>query len=53
MFQPNFAEQPSKLVQSTTVNLGITELLNKEQTGVKELFDDYQPFYIYYKSTVK
>ena len=28
-----------------TVKLGIKELLNKEQTGFKELFTDYQPFY--------
>ena len=28
-----------------TVKFGIKELLNKEQTGVKELFTDYQPFY--------
>ena len=29
----------------STVKLGIKELLNKEQTGFKELFTDYQPFY--------
>ena len=29
----------------TKVKLGIKELLNKEQTGFKELFTDYQPFY--------
>ena len=29
----------------TTVKLGIKELLNKEQTGFKEFFTDYQPFY--------
>ena len=29
----------------STVKLGIKELLNKEQTGCKELFTDYQPFY--------
>ena len=29
----------------TTVKLAIKELLNKEQTGFKELFTDYQPFY--------
>ena len=28
-----------------TVKLGIKELLNKKQTGFKELFTDYQPFY--------
>ena len=28
-----------------TVKLGIKELLNKEQTGFKEIFTDYQPFY--------
>ena len=28
-----------------TVKLGNKELLNKEQTGFKELFTDYQPFY--------
>ena len=27
------------------VKLGIKELLNKEQTGVKEHFTDYQPFF--------
>ena len=27
------------------VRLVIKELLNKEQTGFKELFTDYQPFY--------
>ena len=27
------------------VNLGIKELLNKEQTGFKKLFTDYQPSY--------
>ena len=27
------------------VKLGIKERLNKEQTGFKELFTDYQPFY--------
>ena len=32
-------------VLSITVKLGIKELLNKEQTGFKELFTDYQPFY--------
>ena len=31
----------------TTVKLGIKELLNKEQIGFKELFTDYQPFYLY------
>ena len=31
--------------KTSTVKLGIKELLNKEQTGVKELFTDYQPFY--------
>ena len=30
---------------SYTVKLGIKELLNKKQTGFKELFTDYQPFY--------
>ena len=30
----------------TTVKLGIKELLNKEQIGFKELFTDYQLFYI-------
>ena len=29
----------------STVKLGIKELLKKEQIGVKELFNDYQPFY--------
>ena len=29
----------------STVKLGIKELLKKEQTGFKELFTDYQPFY--------
>ena len=29
----------------TTVKLGIKELLIKEETGFKELFTDYQPFY--------
>ena len=29
----------------STVKLGIKELLNKEQIGFKELFNDYQPFY--------
>ena len=28
-----------------TVKLGIKELLNKEQTGFKEFFTDYQLFY--------
>ena len=28
-----------------TVKLGIKELPNKKQTGFKELFTDYQPFY--------
>ena len=27
-----------------TVKLGIKELLNKKQTGFKELFTDFQPF---------
>jgi hypothetical protein len=34
------------VVEGSTVKLGIKELLNKEQTGFKELFIDYQPFYI-------
>ena len=29
----------------STVKLGIKELLNKEQTWLKELFNDYKPFY--------
>ena len=29
-----------------TVKLGIKELLSKEQTEFKELFANYQPFYI-------
>ena len=29
----------------TTVELGIKEQLIKEETGFKELFTDYQPFY--------
>ena len=29
----------------STVKLGIKELLNKEETGFKELFTDYHPFY--------
>ena len=28
-----------------TVQLGINELLNKEQTGFNELFTNYRPFY--------
>ena len=32
-------------MESNTVKLGIKELLNKEQTGFKELFTGYQPFY--------
>ena len=31
--------------QSNVQYVGIKELLNKEQTGFKELFTDYQPFY--------
>ena len=34
-----------KLESLDTVELGIKELLNKEQTGFKELFADYQPFH--------
>ena len=30
---------------SSTVELGINELLNKEQIGFKELFTDYQLFH--------
>ena len=33
------------IVSLGTVKLGIKELLNKEQTGFKKLFNDYQPFY--------
>ena len=29
----------------STVKLGIKELLNKEQIGFNELFNDYRPFY--------
>ena len=32
--------------KESTVKLGIKELLNKEQIGFKELFTDYQLFYI-------
>ena len=33
------------VVEGSTVKLGIKELLNKEQTGFKELFIDYPSFY--------
>ena len=33
--------------------LGIKELLNKEQIGIKKLFSDYQLFYMYHKSIDK
>ena len=36
-----------------TVKLDDKECFDKEQIGVKELFTDYQPFYMYHKSTVK
>ena len=36
-----------------TVKLGDRERFDKEQIGVKELFTDYHPFYVYHKSTVR
>ena len=41
-----FKGSKGRVIQSYTVKLGIKELLNKEQTGFKKLFTDYQPFYI-------
>ena len=40
--QTNFKSQ----WKFNTAKLGIKKLLNKEQTGFKELFTDYQSFYI-------
>jgi hypothetical protein len=42
---PTHLSMPTRSLNPSTVKLGTKELLNKEQTGFKELFTDYQPFY--------
>ena len=49
--QPTFGKEDFLFID--TVKLGIKELLNKEQTGFKELFTDYIPSLLYHKSTFK
>ena len=44
-FRPICKQEQTVWDHPYTVKLKIKELLNKEKTGFKELFTDYQPFY--------